>query len=50
VGGGGVGMTTTHTLDRRVIIVYRALGRAFVVHKNRDLERNNFFAALGLVR
>ncbi len=34
---------------RRVRIVYRGLGRAFVVHKNRDLEENNFFAALGLV-
>ncbi len=34
---------------RRVNIVYRALGRAFVVHKNRDLEGNNFLAALGLV-
>ncbi len=30
-------------------IVYRGLGRAFVVHKNRDLEGNNFLAALGLV-
>jgi hypothetical protein len=30
-------------------IVYRGLGSAFIVHKNRDLEGNNFFAALGLV-
>jgi hypothetical protein len=35
--------------ERRVRIVYRGLGRAFVVHKNRDLEGNNFLAALGLV-
>ncbi len=34
---------------RRVRIVYRGLGRAFVVHKNRDLEVNNFLGALGLV-
>ncbi len=27
---------------RRVRIVYRGLGRAFVVHKNRDLEGNTF--------
>jgi hypothetical protein len=33
----------------RVRIVYRGLGRAFVVHKNRDLDGNNFLAALGLV-
>jgi hypothetical protein len=26
---------------RRVKIVYRGLGRAFVVHKNRDLEGNS---------
>jgi hypothetical protein len=38
-----------YTTGRRVRIVYRGLGRAFVVHKNRDLEENNFFAALGLV-
>jgi hypothetical protein len=30
-------------------IVYRWLGRAFIVYKNRDLEGNNFLAALGLV-
>ncbi len=30
-------------------IVYRGLGRAFVVRENRDLEGNNFLAALGLV-
>jgi hypothetical protein len=35
--------------DRRVRIVYRGLGRAFVVHKNRDLEGSDFLAALGLV-
>jgi hypothetical protein len=35
--------------ERRVRIVYRGLGRAFVVHKNRDLEGNIFLAALGLV-
>jgi hypothetical protein len=34
---------------RRVRIVYRGLGRAFVVNKNRDLEGKNFLAALGLV-
>jgi hypothetical protein len=36
-------------LKRRVRIVYRGLGRAFVVNKNRDLEENNFFVAFGLV-
>ncbi len=35
--------------NRRVRIVYRGLGRAFVVHMNRDLEVNNFLTALGLV-
>ncbi len=39
---------SSKALCRRVRIVYRGLGRAFVVHKNRDLEENNFFAALGL--
>jgi hypothetical protein len=34
--------------DRRVRIVYRGLGIAFVVRENRDLEGNNFLAALGL--
>jgi hypothetical protein len=37
------------SLSPRVRIVYRGLCRAFVVHKNRDLEGNNFLAALGLV-
>jgi hypothetical protein len=40
---------TTIAPVRRVRIVYRGLGRAFVVHKNRDLEENTFLAALGLV-
>jgi hypothetical protein len=30
-------------------MVYRGLGRAFVVHKNRDLAGKNFLEALGLV-
>ncbi len=42
-------LCTTESWCRRVRIVYRGLGRAFVVHKNRDLEGNNFLAALGLV-
>ncbi len=35
-------------LHRRVRIGYRGLGRAFVVHKNRELEGNHFLAVLGL--
>ena len=35
--------------QNRRVTIYRRLGRAFVVHKNRDLEGNNFLAALGLV-
>jgi hypothetical protein len=30
------------TQHRRVRIVYRGLGRAFLVHKNRDLEGKTF--------